>query len=136
MRSLTDDPRNAELQICLVPQGLSTLLGGLWSSSTRLKGSGVSSSEQDRIGQRIYNLVSVDRAGFLEQWFSILLMFGPFSMVHVAVTPTIKFFLLLPHSFNFATVMNCNVRLVSFDFKKSLNPQVENHSDLESQQMS
>lgn len=48
----------------------------------------------------------------IRQWFSMSLMLRPFNTVpHVAVIPIIKLFLLLFHSYKFATVKNLDVNI-------------------------
>jgi hypothetical protein len=52
----------------------------------------------------------------LEQWFSTFLMLWPCNspVSHGVVTLTIKWFSLLLHICNLATVMNCNVKYLCF----------------------
>jgi hypothetical protein len=48
----------------------------------------------------------------IRQWFSMSLMLRPFNKVpHVAVIPIIKLFLLLFHSYKFATVKNLDANI-------------------------
>ena len=57
----------------------------------------------------------VSKVKHLHQGFSTFLMLQPFNTVpHAVVTPTIKLFLLLLLTYNFAAVMNCKVNIYVF----------------------
>lgn len=57
-------------------------------------------------------VLNLHNVGDVSQWFLTFIMLPPSNTVsRVVVIPTIKLFLFLLHSYNFAIVMSCNINI-------------------------